>query len=148
MTSVRKAMENKQASIWTRGDDLTLSQKQSKIEMGMYAPLVVNSQSIGAICLDSSVPLTSFTREDLETVTCFAHQLALAIANHELRLTLKQNADILERRSPSPQVRCRLMQRARLGRLILGGEHWIVSILCADIRGLTRPVRRCVPTMS
>ena len=140
MTSVRKAMENKQASIWMRGDDLTLSQKQSKIEMGMYAPLVVNSQSIGAICLDSTVPLTSFTREDLEIVTCFAHQLALAIANHELRLTLKQNADILERllTNFSPQVRCRLMQRARLGRLILGGEHSIVSILCADIRGFTR----------
>lgn len=139
MTSIRKAMEEKKGCIWKRGDDLTLSQKQANTETGMYAPLVVNGQSIGAICLDSTVPSISFTREDLEIVTFFAHQLALAIANHELRLTLKQNNDVLERllTNFSPQVRSRLMQRARMGRLALGGEHSVVTILCSDIRGFT-----------
>jgi class 3 adenylate cyclase len=138
MTSVRKAMEEKKASIWKRGEDLTRS--QFNIETGMYAPLVVNSQSIGAICLDAAAASAYFSHEDLEIVTFFAHQLALAIANHELRLTLKQNADILERllTNFSPQVRCRLVQRARMGRLMLGGEHSVVSILCSDIRGFTR----------
>ena len=63
----------------------------------MYVPLVVNSQSIGVICLDCFCPKQFFGREDLLLVNSFAHQLALAIANHELQLTLKHNADVLER---------------------------------------------------
>ncbi len=106
----------------------------------MYAPLVVNGLAIGAICLDSTVPARRFNCDDLEIVTCFAHQLALAIANYELRTALKQNSDVLQRllTNFSPQVRTRLLQRAQLGRLTLGGEHSVVSILCSDIRGFTR----------
>jgi adenylate cyclase len=38
----------------------------------------------------------------------------------------------------SPKVRTRLLQRAQMGRLRLGGEQSVVSVLCADIRGFAR----------
>jgi adenylate cyclase len=66
--------------------------------------------------------------------------VALAIANQELQATLKQNAEVLERllTNFSPKVRTRLLQRAQLGRLRLGGEQSVVTVLCADIRGFAR----------
>jgi adenylate cyclase len=38
----------------------------------------------------------------------------------------------------SPKVRTRLLQRAQMGRLRLGGEQSVVSVLCADIRGFSQ----------
>jgi adenylate cyclase len=140
MTSAKRAIAERKGFIWKRGEDLTLSQKESNLESGMYVPLVVNSQSIGVICLDCFCPQQFFRRDDLLLVTLFAHQLALAIANHELQLTLKQNADVLERllTNFSPKVRTHLLRRAQMGRLRLGGEKSVVSVLCADIRGFAR----------
>jgi adenylate cyclase len=140
MTSAKRAIADRKGFIWKRGEDLTLSQKESNVESGMYVPLVVNGQAIGVICMDCFCPQQSFGRNDLLLVTSFAHQLALAIANHELQITLKQNADVLERllTNFSPKVRTHLLQRAQMGRLRLGGEKSIVSVLCADIRGFAR----------
>jgi adenylate cyclase len=140
MTSAKRAIADRKGFIWKRGEDLTLSQKESNIESGMYVPLVVNSQAIGVICLDCFCPQQVFERNDLLLVTSFAHQLALAIANYELQLSLKQNSDVLERllTNFSPKVRTRLLQRAQMGRLRLGGEQSVVSVLCADIRGFAR----------
>lgn len=140
MTSASRALTEKKAFIWNRGEDLTLSQRESNIESGLYVPLVVNHQATGVICLDCSCSEQSFDRGDLLLVTAFAHQLALAIANHELRVSLKQNSDVLERllTNFSPKVRTRLLQRAQLGRLRLGGEQSVVTILCADIRGFAQ----------
>jgi len=140
LTSAKRAIADRKGFIWKRGEDLTLSQKESNVESGMYVPLVVNGLAIGVVCLDCFCPQQSFGRDDLLLVTSFAHQLALAIANHELQLTLKQNADVLERllTNFSPKVRTHLLQRAQMGRLRLGGEKSIVSVLCADIRGFAR----------
>lgn len=140
MTSASKAMAEQEGFVWTRGEDLTLSQKESKIETGMYVPLVVNRETIGVVCLDSAAHAETFRREELLMVTALAHQIALAVANHQLQLTLKQNRDVLERllTNFSPKVRARLLQRAQLGRLRLGGEQSVVTVLCADIRGYSR----------
>lgn len=140
MTSAKRAIADRKGFIWKRGEDLTMSQKDSNVESGMYVPLVVNGQALGVICLDCFCPRQSFGREDLLLVTSFAHQLALAIANHELQLTLKQNAEVLERllTNFSPKVRTHLLRRAQMGRLRLGGEKSVVSVLCADIRGFAR----------
>jgi class 3 adenylate cyclase len=140
MTSVRRAMGEKKGFIWSRGEELSLSQQESKIETGMYVPLVINKEAIGVVCLDSASKSECFLRDDLLLVTSFAHQIALAVANHELALSLKQNSEVLERLMTnfSPKVRTRLLQRARVGRLRLGGEQSVVSILCCDIRGFTR----------
>jgi adenylate cyclase len=140
MTSAKRAIADRKGFIWKRGEDLTLSQQESNVESGMYVPLVVNDHAIGVICLDCFCPQQVFRRDDLLLVTSFAHQLALAIANHELQLTLKQNAEVLERllTNFSPKVRTHLLQRAQMGRLRLGGEKSVVSVLCADIRGFAR----------
>lgn len=140
MTSAKRAIAEQKGFIWSRGKDLTPAQKESNIESGMYVPLVVNGQAIGVICIDCSCPQKSLGRDDLLLVTSLAHQLALAIANQELQRTLKQNTDVLERllTNFSPQVRTRLLQRAQMGRLRLGGEQSVVSVLCADIRGFTK----------
>ena len=140
MTSARRAIVEQQGFIWVRGEDLSLSQKESTAESGMYVPLVVNKQAIGVICLDSSTSTQSFAKDDLLLVNSLGHQLALAIANHNLQQTLQQNATVLQRllTNFSPQVRTRLLQRAQMGRLGLGGEKSVVTILCADIRGFTR----------
>jgi adenylate cyclase len=140
MTSVRRAVQEKKGFLWVRGDDLTRSQKEANLETGIYVPLVVNGEALGVICLDSTMSEQHFGCGELKLVTCFAHQVALAIANHELRTSLKQNADVLERllTNFSPKVRTRLLQRAQMGRLALGGELSVVSILCSDIRGFTR----------
>lgn len=140
MTSARRAILEQQGFIWVRGEDLSLSQKESTAESGMYVPLVVNKQAIGVICLDSSATAHRFAKDDLLLVNSLGHQLALAIANHNLQQTLQQNATVLQRllTNFSPQVRTRLLQRAQMGRLGLGGEKSVVTILCADIRGFTQ----------
>jgi adenylate cyclase len=140
MTSAKRAITEQKGFIWNRGKELTRTQKESKVESGMYVPLVVNGQAIGVICIDCSCAPQSFGKDDLLLVTSLAHQLALAIANQQLQLTLKQNTDVLERllTNFSPKVRTRLLQRAQMGRLRLGGEQSVVSVLCADIRGFTQ----------
>jgi adenylate cyclase len=140
MTSAKRAIADQKGFIWNRGKEMTRTQKESKVESGMYVPLVVNGQAIGVICIDCTCAPQSFGKDDLLLVTSLAHQLALAIANQQLLLTLKQNTDVLERllTNFSPKVRTRLLQRAQMGRLRLGGEQSVVSVLCADIRGFTQ----------
>ena len=140
MTSAQRAIADRKGFIWKRGEDITLSQKESKVELGMYVPLVVNGQSIGVICIDCFCPHQIFQRDDLLLLTSFGHQLALAIANDELRTHLQENAELLERLMTnfSPKIRNHLLHRAKMGRLRLGGEKSVVSVLCADIRGFVR----------
>jgi adenylate cyclase len=45
----------------------------------------------------------------------------------------------------SPQVRTLIINRARSGKLKLGGERSTVSILCADIRGFTKMAAKMDP---
>src|SRR5579863_2641726 len=41
MTSAKRAIADQKGFIWKRGEDLTVSQKESNIESGLYVPLVV-----------------------------------------------------------------------------------------------------------
>jgi hypothetical protein len=87
MTSAQRAIAQKKGFIWKRGDDLTLSQKQSNVETGMYVPLVVNGQAIGVICLDCFCPKQDFGRDDLLLVTSLrtSWRWQLPIRNCSLR---------------------------------------------------------------
>ena len=140
MTSVRQASEQKKGFHWRRGEDLSRSQKEENLEAGIYAPMLANDEVFGVICLDSARQEPAFSVGDLQLVIAMAHQLGLAIANRELRRDLTLNAKLMERllTNFSPQVRTRLLQRARQGRLQIGGERTTVTILCSDIRGFTR----------
>jgi adenylate cyclase len=140
MTSVRQAVEQKKGFHWRKGEDTSRSQKEENLEAGIYAPMLANNEVFGAVCLDSSRAAPVFGRNDLQLVIAIAHQLGLAIANRELRRELTLNARLMERLMTnfSPKVQTRLLQRARQGRLQLGGERATVTILCSDIRGFTR----------
>jgi adenylate cyclase len=139
MSSVHQAIAQKKGFIWRKTEDLTRSQSEANLEAGLYVPLVADGEVFGIICLENSRSTPEFRVCDLQLANGLAHQLGLAIANHELRRELKMNVKVMERLMTnfSPQVRSRLLQRARLGRLQLGGERATVSIICADIRGFT-----------
>jgi adenylate cyclase len=139
MSSVRQAIVQKRGFVWTKAGDLSRSQLEANLTGGLYVPMVADGEVFGVMCLETSRSTPEFQKSDLQLANALAHQLGLAIANHELRRELKMNVKVMERLMTnfSPQVRARLMQRARLGRLQLGGERATVSIICSDIRGFT-----------
>lgn len=139
-TCAKLAVQEGRAFLWHRTGELTHSQRTSDAQAGIYCPLIAEGKSLGVICMDTASSSDGFTNESLLLVTIVAHQLALAIANRSLQLTLASNAEVLQRllTNFSPQVRKRLVEKAERGRLRLGGERSQVSILCSDIRGFTR----------
>ena len=138
-SSARKAIDQREGFIWQRGEDLSSSQRASNLRAGIYAPLLASGEVFGVICLDTTTTASRFTSEDLFLVTSLGHQLGLMLANRSLQETLRDNSRVLERllTNFSPQVRSRLLQKAEAGRLKLGGERSVISILCSDIRGFT-----------
>jgi adenylate cyclase len=139
-SSARKAMMQRESFIWQRGEDLSASQRESRVQAGVYAPILSTSETFGVICLDADAVATRFTRDDLFLVTSLGQQLGLTVANRKLGDSLRQSTVVLERllTNFSPKVRDRLLLKAETGRLKLGGEKSVISILSSDIRGFTR----------
>jgi adenylate cyclase len=139
MSSIRQAIVQKRGFLWTRTVDPSLSQIEANLQAGLYVPMVADGEVFGVICIETSRSAPEFQKSDLQLANALAHQLGLAVANRELRRELRMNVKVMERLMTnfSPQVRARLMQRARVGRLQLGGERATVSIICSDIRGFT-----------
>jgi adenylate cyclase len=138
-TLAEYAMNCRGGFIWRRNPEMSASQIEHQMASGMYAPLLWRGETFGVICVDNCEGSQSFGEDDLELIVAAAQHLALAIANHNLREDLRQNAALVERLMTnfSPAVRRRLLERARLGRLRLGGEKSEVTILASDIRGFT-----------
>jgi len=139
-SSARKAMAQRESFIWQRGDDLSASQRESDIQAGVYAPILSTSETFGVICLDADAAATRFTRDDLFLVTSLGQQLGLTLENRSLGDSMRRTTVVLERllTNFSPKVRDRLLLKAEAGRLRLGGEKSVISILTCDIRGFTR----------
>ena len=138
-SSARRAISQRQSFIWQRGEDLSLSQRESEIQAGVYAPILSTGETFGVICLDADTAATRFTRDDLFLATSLGQQLGLTLENRKLADGMKQTTVVLERllTNFSPKVRDRLLLKAEAGRLRLGGEKSVISILSCDIRGFT-----------
>jgi adenylate cyclase len=139
-TLAEHALNCRGGFIWQKDQDLSISQIEHRMASGMYAPLLWKGKAFGVVCVDNCNGSRSFSNDDLELLVAAAQHTALALANHELHDNLRRNAELVERllTNFSPAIRRRLMDRARQGRLRLGGEHSEVTILTSDIRGFSR----------
>jgi adenylate cyclase len=139
-TLAEHALNSRSGFIWQKDQDLSVSQIEHRMASGMYAPLLWKGKSFGVFCVDNCNGSRTFTNDDLELLVAAAQHTALALANHELLDNLRRNTELVERllTNFSPAIRRRLMDRARQGRLRLGGEHSEVTILTSDIRGFSR----------
>jgi len=140
MTLARRAIEERQAFLWLKTEDPSASQLVNEMECGMYAPLIWKDNVLGVVCVDNSESSKQFTTEDLQLLVAVAQYAALAIANTQMQADLRTSAQLLERllTNFSPKIRLMLVEKARHGKLRLGGEKSEVTILMSDIRGFTR----------
>jgi adenylate cyclase len=140
LTYAQRALDQRQGFIWQHGFDPSVSQLIHNIGSGMYVPLIWKGAALGVLCVDNHDSLPPFTAEDLRFMLAVAQQAAMAVVQQQLQQDLQRNAALMERllANFSPKVRDRLLSKARLGRLRLGGDRSEVSILISDIRGFTR----------
>ena len=142
-TLAEHAMACRGGFIWQRNQHLSVSQVEHQMASGMYAPLLWKGELYGVVCVDNcGEGSQAFSNDDLELFVAAAQHTALTIANHTLRDDLRRNAALVERLMTnfSPAIRRRLLDRAKQGRLRLGGEKSEVTILASDIRGFTATV--------
>ena len=140
MTSIQKAVEQKIGIIWNKGGDLSASQADCGVEQGIYVPILADGEIFGAVCLDSTSNAVTFSSTDLRIVTALAHQIGLFIAYQQMRRGLTSEKRAMDRllTSFSPRVRKLLVQMVQQGKLKLGGERALVSIVFVDVRGFTK----------
>jgi adenylate cyclase len=150
-SSAQQAHDQKEAFIWKRKQEMSKTQTLNNLVSGVYAPIIADDKSFGVLCLNTKLDTRRSTSrlaaEDLFLAASLGHQIGLVLANRELKEEIKEKVSILERLMTnfSPQVRTLIVNRAKSGKLRLGGERSTVSILCADIRGFTKMAAKMDP---
>lgn len=120
----RRAMLEGKGFIWRRSESPEEQAPEVHGETAMYMPLLWQGEVAGVMCIDSSQFGVRFTPDDLQLLATVAYWAAMAIANHRLQEDGRQQAKVLDRLMTnfSPNVRGRLLERARHGKLRPGGK--------------------------
>ena len=140
LTLAHRVMVSREALVWNRTPDPSLSQREHAMLSAMYAPLIWQDEPLGVVCVDNAEKESAFDVADLQLILTVARYAAMAVVHRKLQDDLARNATLLSRllTNFSPRVRDRLLAKAERGRLRLGGEKSEITILCSDIRGFTR----------
>jgi len=145
LTSAQKAVDQRKAFVWRRGQDLTISQSEYGIASGMYAPLLWKDQALGVVSVDNYETSDSFTGEDLRLMAAVAQQAAMAVANHYGQDDLQRHAEFTNRFFASHfpgRAREKLMREASAGTLLVGTRQSPITVLISDIRGFAKLTAR------
>ena len=136
-----QVLASKEGLLWVRGETLpTASLDLHNIHSGIYAPMLWEGQSLGVVSLSSTDTQRVLTMQDLRLVVAAAHHAAMTLSNRQYQADLQLKTELLEHllANFSPRIRTLLLERASHGRLRLGGQKSIVTILNSDIRGFTK----------
>lgn len=96
-------------------------------------PMRIKARTIGVIYLDNRLKRGAFAENDLDFVTLFADQAALAIDNANLDQEHRRVKDLFEG-YVSREVLDDIMKR---GDVQLAGQRCVVTVMFCDIRGFT-----------
>lgn len=135
-----QVLASKEGLLWVRGQtNPTASLDLHNVHSGIYAPMLWDGQGLGVVALSSTDSQRVLTLQDLRLVVAAAHHAAMTLANRQSQADLHLKTELLEHllANFSPRIRTLLLERASHGRLRLGGQKSIVTILNSDIRGFT-----------
>lgn len=99
----------------------------------LCAPIRIKTQVIGVIYLDNRLKRGAFHERDLEFVTAFADQAALAIHNANLDAEKRRIRDLFEG-YVSRELLDDILKRNEVQ---LSGQRCVVTVMFCDIRGFT-----------
>jgi adenylate cyclase len=148
-TLARRALAEKRGFLWHAAGfaNSIQSVRQHHILHGMYAPLEWRGEVFGVICVDSPLAEDSFQEQDLEFLLTIGRYAAMALTEQRQQTELEQCGRLTKRllANFSTQVRARLIEQARQGKLRPGGAKSQVTLLFCDICGFTNQAAQMDP---
>jgi len=136
-----QVLASREALLWVRGETSpTASLDLHNIHSGIYAPMVWQGESLGVVSVSSTDTNNPLDVQDLRLVVAAAHHAAMTLSIRQFQADLQRKTELLEHllANFSPRIRTLLLERASHGRLRLGGQKSVVTILNSDIRGFTK----------
>ena len=138
-TLARRALKQQEAFLWRNnfGSDQAISIHRHQIQSGMYAPLIYDGRPLGVICVDNPDSDSAFSPAEVQLLVAVADHAAVAVSHHQLQEKLSQESKLIEPVLArfSPNVRYRLREKERLGKLRPSAEKSDVTFLLAELRG-------------